>query len=294
MKDEHQGAIIAGGLGLGVLAGIVLSFVLKSSPHIGDCGVNVEINKFYLYLGLFATKVFFTIACGFGGIVAGIVVLGICEAYIRIKDSIQNIGKSNTIQIHVHRKYNYRYFINTLMDVLEEAYFVLLAWAIGIALYVLALQMSPEICYISDKTRADFILSTGLTVSVFSLIAGAVIHMLAKHFNTEILKYILGTLDECKDLDSVVCKCDIPELESLFDNDIYTVHADQGRVTYTSKDGSCHSVDFKLYNWSFSPQYNVRICNLDGIVRGDNYHGYTLRQVVAHTIKVCEKYQKKA
>lgn len=291
MKDEQQGAIIAGGLGLGVLVGIVLSFILKTSPLIGDCGTNVEVNQFYLYVGLFAIKLLFTLGCAIGGIVAGLVVMGVIELFLYAKKSIASLTEHKPVEEYIHRKYNYRYFVNSTVDVLSEGYFVLIAWAIGIALYVVALRMSPEICYISDKARADFILSAGLTVTLISVSIGGCIHALVKNFATEIRQYLIGYVDECNDLDSTVCECTSPELESMFDKDIYTVTPNIAHVSYVDKNGATHIVSFRLYNWRFQEHYTVNDTVIDGTLRVDEYHGYTLRQVIKETLKICKKNQ---
>lgn len=291
MKDEQQGALLAGGLGIGLLVGIVLSFILRSSPLIGDCGTNVEINKFYLYIGLFATKFLFTLGCAMGGLVAGLIVMGVIELYLRTKKAISSRGERRIAVEHIHRKYNYRYFVNKAVDIASEGTFVLIAWGIGIALYVMTLRMSPEICYISDKTRADFILSTGFSATVLSVTIGGCIYGLVKRFSYEIRQYLIGEVDECNDLDSIACKCNTPELESMFDKDIYTVSPNIAQVSYTDKNGATHILSFRLYNWRFDQYYRVDNTIIDGTLRVDEYHGYTLRQVIAETLKVCKKYQ---
>lgn len=291
MDDDKKGVLLASGLGIGFLVGIVLSFILKSSPLIGDCGTNVEINQFYLYVGLFATKFLFTLGCAMGGLIAGLIVMGVIELYLYAKKTISSLGEDKGVAEYTHRKYNYRYFVNKAVDIASEGTFVLIAWGIGFALYVMTLRMSPEICYISDKTRADFILSTGFSATVLSVAIGGCIYGLVKNFRSEILQYLIGTVDECDDLDSVACNCNTPELESMFDKDIYTVDAKQHRVTYCSKDGSTHVVDFRFYNIIFNPQYRVYVYNLDGKLRADDYYGYTLRQVIKETLKVCKTYQ---
>lgn len=291
MDDDKKGTLLAGGLGIGFLVGIVLSFILKSSPLIGDCGTNVEINQFYLYVGLFATKFLFTLGCAMGGLTAGLIVMSVIELYLYVKKAISSLGEDKGVEEYTHRKYNYRYFVNKTVDIASEVTFVLIAWGIGIALYVMTLRMSPEICYISDKTRADFILSTGFSATVLSVAIGGCIYGLVKKFSGEIRQYLIGTIDECNDLDSLACNCNTPELESMFDKDIYTVDAKQSRVTYCAKDGSTHVLDFGLYNWRFDQHYRVYVCNIDGKLRVDEYYGYTLRQVIEETLKVCKKYQ---
>jgi len=292
VNDDKQANVIIGGIGLGILTGIALSFILKSSPLIGDCGVNVEINKFYLYVGLFATKLLFTIACGIGGLFAGVVAVGIIESFLYIKKAVANLGVSERPINYIHRKYNYRYFVNLSVDVITEPYIILIAWAIGVALYVVGLRMSPEICYISNETRSTFLLGTLLTVSVISVLAGTCLYYLTKHFRNDILRHLLDRLEEeCDDLDSINCKCNTQKLESLFDPEIYTVDTNSAIVTYQANDGLIHSVTFTRYGFSYESQYMVYIRRLDGLVRTDEYHGHTLRHVIKETLKVCKQYQ---
>ena len=295
MTNEQQGRIVSSGAILGLLTGIVLSFVFKSSPLIGDCGTDVEINTFYLYVGLFAVKVLLTTLCTLGGTIVGVVVMGLIELGLYIKKVISNIGTASEycrIQ-YVHRKYNYRYFVDKTVDILSEPYSILIVWAIGIDLFVVGLIISPEICYISNKTRTDFILSTALTVTGFSLLVGWGIYKTVKKFRIDILKYLLGVSKECDDLDSITCSCRSPELAeilaTMFDKDAYSLEGCTATLKQV-KDGETYYVNFRLYIYTFGPFYSVEITNYIDISREDVYHGYTLRQVVKETLKVCKKH----